>query len=156
MHTILALDASSTKIGFCLWNGSDALAHGTIDLGDKEHLTKRIQIAALAVGDLIRRHQPSVIALENAVYSFPSAIIAQQRVAGGILLTIANAGLLEKEISPSEAKKALTGSGKANKAKMIKHAQLYLGNDITEHAADAMGIALAAWPLVKVEDEVLV
>ena len=51
----------------------------------------------------------------------------------------------------AQAKKALTTKGNAKKLEMIRYAQPYLHLSYDEHAADALGIAMAAWPLLKVE-----
>jgi Holliday junction resolvasome RuvABC endonuclease subunit len=150
MKTILALDASSTTVGWVLWDGSRAIAHSTIKLqGD---LVQRICLAETAIAALLRRHAPDAVALEGATTRFANHVIAQQRVCGVILLSIARAGLLSLEIAPSLAKKTLTGKGNADKALMQQHAAGWLvGAD--EHAADALGVAMAAWPMVRVQVE---
>lgn len=145
---ILALDASSTAIGWVRWDGEAALAHGTVTL--KGDLIGRIALAETAVADLLRRHAPDVVALEGPTTRYASHVIAQQRVCGVLLLAIYRAGVLSLEISPSAAKKALTGKGNADKHAMQRAAAGWLtGAD--EHACDALGVAMAAAPLIRVE-----
>ena len=92
MKTILGLDISSSSIGWCFYDGSDAES-GTIKL-KADHISQKLAMAELAIGDLVRRLQPSVAAIEGGVFSFASAIIPQQRVAGVVLLTFHKADLL--------------------------------------------------------------
>lgn len=46
-------------------------------------------------------------------------------------------------VQPTQAKKALTGSGAAKKAQMVEAAFRLFGERLSEHEADACGIALA-------------
>ena len=158
---ILALDASSVAIGWVRWDGAQALAHGTVKLERAEHralprheaLLRRMALAEVVVADLLRQHAPDVVALEGPTTRHASHVIAQQRVCGVLLLAIHRAGLLSLEIAPSTAKKALTGKGNADKSAMQRAAAYHLtGAD--EHACDALGVAMAAAPLVKVGEAV--
>lgn len=54
-------------------------------------------------------------------------------------------GLLVVDISPAEAKKALTGKGNATKEDMLRVAQGLRPEVETHDEADAIGVALAAW-----------
>jgi len=72
-------------------------------------------------------------------------------VGGAIMVLISQMKLLLVEITPTEAKKALTGSGTAKKYQMIEAALRY--GITTEHEADALGIAMAASKRVIVERE---
>lgn len=172
MKTILGLDISSSHIGWCFYDGSDAES-GTIKL-KADHISQKLAMAELAIGDLVRRLQPSVAAIEGGVFSFASAIIPQQRVAGVVLLTLHKADLLYMEITPTAAKKALTGKGKASKEEMIDAARARLTTSLSwhitkikgtfccidardrtvlfdEHAADALAVALAAYERFEVK-----
>lgn len=63
---------------------------------------------------------------------------------------IIRAALLCKEaetiyrIAPKEAKKALTGDGRASKLEVQRHVRMQFGQDLSEDAADAVAVALAA------------
>lgn len=145
-HTILGLDCSSTTIGWVLWDGTQAAMSQTITL--KGELLQRMRLAERCVMALIDRHGPDVVAIEGPTTRFANHVIAQQRVCGVVLLVIDKASLLSLEIAPATAKKALTGTGKADKALMVRNAEGYLGA-CDEHQADALGVAMAAWPLVR-------
>ncbi len=172
MKTILGLDISSSSIGWCFYDGSDAQS-GTINL-KADQIAQKLALAELAIDDLVRRLRPSTAAIEGGVFSFASAIIPQQRVAGVVLLTLHKAGLIYQEITPTAAKKALTDKGKASKEEMIDAARCHLTTSLNwhivkrkgtfccvdardgsvlfdEHAADALAVALAAYERFEVE-----
>lgn len=143
MHTILGLDISSRYIGWSTWDGRAALAYGTIDLTVVEGIA-RLSLAETATDALIRRHAPDAVGIEAPAYS-SHELVAQQRVVGVVLLCIVKAGLMEMEVSPGTAKKALSGYGRASKKEMIEAAALWLDqHDYDEHAADALAVAFVA------------
>ncbi len=146
-YTILALDASSTKIGYVYWDGS-VLSRGTIDLPGKLPIEERCQRAYGWIDDIVRFRRPDVVAIESPVARFAKALIPQARVSGAIMAICALRKLLVHEITPAEAKMALTGKGNADKIAMMDAAVAY-GISGDEHQADALGIALAASKVVK-------
>ena len=149
MHaTILAIDASSTQIGYCLYNGA-VLAHGEIALKDPD-IAVRCRLAFAQINGLLELYpQSDVIAIESPVARFGSAVIAQARVSGALMVAASLKGLLIVEVTPPAAKKALTGRGNADKLAMQQAALAYGVRG--EHAADALGVALSALKVVKVE-----
>lgn len=77
-----------------------------------------------------------------------STLIPQCRVSGALMCAAALKQLNVIEVSPSQAKKALTGLGNAKKLAMQAAALSY---GVTgEHAADALGVALASLGRVRV------
>lgn len=146
---ILALDASSSHVGWIVWNGTDAEAHGTIKLSGEQ--IKRLPVINLAIADLLRRYAPDGVAVEAPAFSRTSELVSQQRVMGAILLSIETYGLLVTEVAPNSAKKALAENGRAKKPEMIKAATLRLGHAVGEHIADALGVALVAFPRFQAE-----
>lgn len=159
---LLALDCSSITIGWVLWNGAAPLARGTEDLCSACALFDRIRLARIRVTQLLHKHNPTDIAVEGpAHYTKPLAMVAQQRVMGGILLAVGDwidstGNQIEViEVPPKSAKSALTGNGNADKEMMVNQALLegYIpipaGGEMTqayidqyEHEADAIGVAL--------------
>lgn len=141
---LLALDASSKSIGYVLWNGTCVLAHGTVHLSGKT-LYARIVVAYHVACTLLATHTPYDVAIEApAHHTHALAMIAQQRVMGAILLAVASSGLPVVEVPPTKAKLALAGKGNADKTMMQLAARAYLTPGFDEHAADALGVALAA------------
>jgi crossover junction endodeoxyribonuclease RuvC len=141
---LLALDISSTNIGYVVWDGDAATLTGTLAL--KGDLLARIVAAQPRVEALVEQVQPDAVAYEGPAHrAHALSMIAQQRMVGIVLLIAGMRRLPLIEIAPAAAKKALSGNGNANKQMMELCAGAYLtGHD--EHQADALGVALAAWP----------
>jgi len=143
---ILALDISSTNLGFVLYHGA-VLDYGEHPLaGD---IAERCRRAYNVFHTLLDRYpQVDVLAVEAPVARFASAVIAQSRVAGAILALAGQRNIPLVEVSPAAAKRALTGIGTATKYSMMLEAQGYGVSG--EHAADALGVALSAAGKVEV------
>lgn len=146
--TILALDASSTNLGYVLYAGQ-VLAHGEHKLGGAD-IACRCQTAR----DILRmllNHYPevAVVAIESPVALHAKAVIPQARVSGALLCLVAERiGLLWCEVPPAQAKRALTGHGNASKDEMQAAAVAYGVRG--EHASDAVGVAKAAVNMIRV------
>jgi Holliday junction resolvasome RuvABC endonuclease subunit len=145
--TILALDASSTTIGWCLYDGT-MLDYGEIALRGSD-IADRCRQAHVALNLILANHPDvDVIALESPVGRFPKAVIPQARVSGALLATAALKCLHVVEVSPAQAKYALAGRGNAPKDEMQVCARVR--GVVGEHAADALGVAIAAVGMVSV------
>lgn len=148
--TILALDASSTTIGWVVYDGG-VIDHGTVVLSGAD-IADRCRQAHAGLNLILANH-PDVdaIAIESPAARFPKGLIPQCRVSGALMACAALKGLHVVEVAPSEAKWALTGRGNAPKDEMQVCAKLR--GVVGEHAADALGVALAAAGRVKVVGE---
>lgn len=149
---ILALDASSTMIGYCLYHRT-VIASGEIGLKDPD-IAVRCRLAYAQFNGLLATlpRRPDVIAIESPVARFASAVIPQARVSGALMVAASLQELLVLEVAPQLAKRALAGKGNASKEEMQFEAWQRYGIK-GEHAADAVGIAIAAVGMVKVERE---
>jgi Holliday junction resolvasome RuvABC endonuclease subunit len=139
MTIILGLDMSSTTIGYAL---ADGTRYGYVPLqGD---IAQRCEAARFQVTILLNELKPTLVIIESPVARYAKALIPQARVSGAVLAEFARRRTLWTEVPPSVAKKALTGYGNASKTLMIATAIERLGDrGISEHAADAYGLALA-------------
>lgn len=145
---ILALDASSTSIGWVLYSGA-VVAHGEHRL-QGDDIAVRCQTAYDVLTLLLDRYpQIDCLAIESPVARFAKAVIPQARVSGAILTLAAQRWKHVIEIAPSIAKLVLAGKGNASKDTMMARARAYGVEG--EHASDALGVALAAARLVSVE-----
>jgi Holliday junction resolvasome RuvABC endonuclease subunit len=138
--TILGIDASSTSLGWVVYDAS-ARDCGEFQLtGD---IASRCRQAYAALGLILITHPDiDAIALESPVSRFAKAVIPQARVSGALLVCASLKQLHVVEVAPQEAKKALTGSGCAGKLQMQAEALTY--GVVGEHAADALGVAISA------------
>ncbi len=146
--TILGLDASSTAIGWVVYDGA-VLAHGQLLLTGAD-IADRCRQAHAGL-NLILSNYPYIdaIAIESPVAAFAKALIPQARVSGALLAVASLKGILTCEVTPSAAKAILVGSGTASKTLMQAAAEQYGVSG--EHAADALGVALAALGRVRKE-----
>jgi Holliday junction resolvasome RuvABC endonuclease subunit len=144
--TLLGLDASSTAIGWVIYDGR-VVDHGEVLL-KSDDIAERCRLAYAGLG-LILSNYPYVdaIAIESPVAAFAKALIPQARVSGALMACAALSGLLVCEMTPMQAKRALAGEGNATKLAMRANAAEYMVYG--EHAADALGVVLAAYGRVK-------
>ena len=143
---VLGLDCSSTTIGWVLWDGA-ARDHGTLMLPGA--IAERCRRAYAGIGLILETH-PDIdcIAIESPIARYASAVIPQARVSGAVLVRAALAELHVIEVTPTQAKRALTGTGNASKQLMQTHAAAY---GVTgEHASDSLGVAQHAAEQVEV------
>lgn len=137
---ILALDMSSTRIGLC-YNGTD---FETIAL--RGNIAERCAQASKLIAGWcsVWNEDIDLVVIESPVGRFSKALIPQARVSGAVLATLHTSGYAWLEQTPTEAKKALTGKGNADKAAMIAAAFTRVNRVMDEHQADAYGLWLAA------------
>lgn len=167
---ILGIDCSSTNLGWTLYRGR-VIAHGEQKLeGD---ISARCAQAYNSLWNLLHDY-PDVdaLAIESPVARHAKAVIPQSRVSGALLALAAQREIPVVEVTPQHAKQALTKCGAASKADMLKAAAAHFGCDLlfleieerrglwgawmnarcvySEHAADSLGVALAACKRVRV------
>jgi Holliday junction resolvasome RuvABC endonuclease subunit len=147
--TILALDASSTTIGYCVFDGA-VFAFGEVALSGSD-IADRCRQAHAHLNLLLHTMCAiDLIAIEAPGSMFKKALIPQCRVSGALMAAAALKGFLVVEVSPAQAKKALAGTGNADKLAMQQAAFRRFGVH-GEHASDALGVALASVGMVTVE-----
>lgn len=137
---LLSLDISSTHIGMALFDDGDIiLASSYAPPGD---LRRRLVAIGAWFQIEVHKCRPDFLAIEAPAFASREHV-AIQRAVGAVLCNWTGSEVLE--IAPTSAKLALTGSGKADKADMIKYAG-YLAPELgpDEHASDAIGVGLAA------------
>lgn len=141
---LLALDASSTTIGWALLVDGRPTTAGTVSIL-KGEIGARCAVAERALLQLCAKYGPTALAIEAPAYhAKPMALIAQQRVAGVLLMTAHKLGLHVTEVAPSSAKKTFTGNGVASKEQVQEVAQRWSGLVCDEHSADALAIGYTA------------
>ncbi|UCC67701.1 MAG: crossover junction endodeoxyribonuclease RuvC [Armatimonadota bacterium] len=96
---------------------------------------------------VLARWQPEVTVLEGLYsdYGFPRTAILMGHVRGVICLAAGQAGARVMEVSPAEAKQALTGSGRASKEQIRRAVARMLALDeppASDHVCDALALAI--------------
>ena len=122
---------------------------GTLEAPSQTGRPERILMLADAVAGLFEEYRPNVAVIETAWIgrAQPQAVLALGEIRGALMYVIGRyrSKLLQK--APASAKQALTGKGNASKQMMIRYAELRVDwkGAISEHAADALGLALCGW-----------
>jgi len=152
---IIAFDPGSKKIGIAVLDGDDeafadpsVVMHKSINLGTGSKLQRLGRLAKEARQAIfsVNPHPNTFFAVEGGYTGkWGGSVNALAESRGVILGTIFCVGSpTVMEFAPAEVKRRFTGSGSADKAKMIRMAKVIFGIDATEDEADAIGVAYCA------------
>lgn len=147
---ILGIDPGSSVTGYgVVESGSGrlrALAHGTIAPPPHLPFLDRLPYMASAIESLIRRTAPDGAAIEDAFHARNSRVALKLGcVRGAALVPILRAGVPVFEYAPRLVKKAVTGSGAAEKEQVRRMVRLLLGlgdGPLFLDASDALAVAI--------------
>lgn len=153
---ILGLDPSLTCTGWGIvaksGNRLSHIANGQIKTDPKASLAERLVTIDAELADVIARHQPDQAAVEEVfVNKNPQSTLKLGQARGVCLLAAAKAGLPVAEYATRLVKKAIVGTGGAEKAQVQAMLGVLLpgvklaGAD----AADALAVAIAHAHLVR-------
>ena len=151
MVKIIGIDPglSATGIGIVKGRGLavNTYAFGTIRTAKEFSLPDRLHQIFSKLSDTLKREKPDYMVVEDvfSLNNYPASGILLGKVSGVILLAGHQAGVPVTEIPVREAKKILTGNGKASKEQLEKavRQKLNLTTPIRPfHASDAVGLAL--------------
>jgi len=149
---ILGIDPGFGRIGWGVIekHGSDwrAVDYGCIETSAKLKFVDRLAQLHREVVDLIKKHKPGLMAVEE-LFFFKNVTTAIQvgQARGVILLAAVNNGVPVDEYTPLQIKQAMTGYGRAEKGQMQKLVAMLLGIKVkikSDDAADALAVALTA------------
>lgn len=144
------IDPGSLKTGWGVLSIEGSRARmvdcGVIMAPSSRELPARLAIISEELGQLLERHRPDGAFLESIFHakSARSALILGH-ARGVAMLACERAGLSVLEISPSEVKKAVSGSGRAEKSQVAEMIRVLLGlpQVAQEDASDALAVAFA-------------
>ncbi len=150
---ILGLDPGFGRLGYGIIErvGRDweLVTAGIIETAPKQPFVKRLVTLHVEVTALIKKYKPVGAAVEELFFAknvTTGINVAQAR--GVIILTLAQAKIPIKELTPLQVKQSLTGYGRAEKRQveyMVGHLlKLKSGKRLKDDAYDALAIALAA------------
>lgn len=146
---ILGVDPGLNRCGWGVVLSDGArlsyIAHGVIKPPSDQQLASRLFDLFEALGDVIEQHQPHECAVEETfVNSNARAALALGQARGVALAAAARRGVVVAEYAPTTIKKAIVGSGSADKAQVAFMVRRLLpaAGDVTADAADALGVAL--------------
>jgi crossover junction endodeoxyribonuclease RuvC len=146
---ILGIDPGSLVTGYGVVerHGADVrhIAHGTLRPPRAAALASRLAAIHAGVAEVIEAHRPDLVVVERvfvAANARAALVLGQAR---GVALAAASAGGLPvEELSPQHVKRAVVGSGAAEKLQVQRMVQrlLGLGSPPPQDAADALAAAL--------------
>jgi len=146
---ILGVDPGLNKCGWGLVVSEGSrlshIAHGVIKPSQQQQLASRLHDLYEGLSDVIEKYQPHEAAVEETfVNSNARAALALGQARGVAMAAAARRGLLVAEYAPTTIKKAVVGSGAADKTQIAFMVQRLLptAGAVTADAADALGVAL--------------
>ena len=119
------------------------VAHGVIKPAPQQQLASRLHDLFAGLNEVIERHQPHEAAVEETfVNSNARAPLALGPARGDA--AAARQGIAVAEYAPATIKKAVVGSGGADKTQVAFMVRRLLptAGDVSADAADALGVAL--------------
>jgi len=153
---VFGIDPGFDRLGFGVidTDGSKlaCLEYGCVYTDKKAELLYRIQKIYAATRELIQKHAPEAVIVEQLFFQTNVTTAMNVGMARGvILLAIAEARIPLVEITPNQVKQGITGYGAANKRQVQEMVQRLL--NLTEmprpdDAADALAIAIVGAQLV--------
>ena len=157
---VLGIDPGTAACGYGIVHGSggslQAVEFGWLRTSAQERLELRLRRIHDAVADLIARHEPDAVALEESfVGADARTALSVGQARGAVLVAAARAGVECAEYAPSRVKQAVCGYGRAEKAQVQRMVKAILGmseEPKPSHAADALAVAIChalAPPLLK-------
>jgi crossover junction endodeoxyribonuclease RuvC len=121
------------------------VAHGVIHATTKDSLALRLRTVADGVGAVIAEHRPASVGIEQAfVYLDPKAALFIGHARGAVMVECVRAGVDVAEYAPTVIKRAVVGTGRADKTQVNAMIRVLLG--LAEapplDASDALAIAI--------------
>ncbi len=146
---ILGVDPGLNRCGWGVIASEGArlsyVAHGVIKPPPQQQLASRLHDLFEQLSQVITQHQPHEAAVEETfVNSNARAALALGQARGVALAAAARSGVEVAEYAPATIKKAVVGSGAADKTQIafMVRRLLPMAGEVCADAADALGVAL--------------
>lgn len=148
---ILGLDPSLSCTGWGVVRSQGSrlthVANGQIPTNAKMPMTDRLAILQQALAEVIAAYQPDRAAAEEVfVNKNPQSTLKLAQARGAVLAACGMAGLSVSEHSARRVKKAVVGTGAADKAQVQAMLKVLLPGAVIAgaDAADALAVAIAS------------
>jgi crossover junction endodeoxyribonuclease RuvC len=149
---VLGIDPGTAQMGYGVVAGDGAMRVKLVECGlirtrPRDRLAARLREIHDGVSELIARHRPDVLAVEDVFYARnvrTTVVLGHAR--GVILLAGEEAGIAICEFPPAEVKKAVVGTGAATKDQvqfMVTRLLRLRSVPTPSDAADGVATALA-------------
>jgi crossover junction endodeoxyribonuclease RuvC len=158
---VLGIDPGTAACGYGIVHESDgrlrAIEHGWWRTRADERPEARLKTIFDGVVDLVERHVPDAVAIEESFVGVDArTALSVGQARGAVMVACARAGVACAEYSPTRVKQMVCGYGRAEKSQVQKMVRAILGLDeppSSSHASDALAVAIChalAPPLLKV------
>jgi crossover junction endodeoxyribonuclease RuvC len=147
---VIGIDPGTAACGYGIVQGSagrlEAVDHGWWRTPARQRPELRLKTIFDGVVDLVGRHEPDAVALEESFVGADARIaLSVGQARGAVLVACARAGVACAEYSPARVKQAVCGYGRAEKQQVQKMVKAILGLQSAPtptHAADALAVAI--------------
>jgi crossover junction endodeoxyribonuclease RuvC len=147
---VLGIDPGTAACGYGVvyqhGNRLRALDHGTWRTAASARPEARLKTIFDGVTELLHRHAPAAVALEESFVGVDARIaLSVGQARGAVLVASAVAGVPCAEYAPTRVKQAVCGYGRAEKGQVQRMVQALLGLEAPpapHHAADALAVAI--------------
>ena len=151
MVKIIGIDPGLSSTGIGIVRGTKRrvtdFSFGTIRTITNAPLPDRLYQIFVKLRQIIESNKPDIMVVEDvfSLEKYPKSGITLGKVTGAILLAGCQMKIPVVEIPVREAKKVLTGNGKASKVQLERAVRHFLNTNQPikpHHASDAMALAL--------------
>jgi crossover junction endodeoxyribonuclease RuvC len=147
---VLGIDPGTAACGYGIVHRYDgrlrAVAFGAWSTPAQERAELRLRSIYERVEELLERHRPDAVALEESFVGADARIaLSVGQARGAVLVACARGGLECAEYPPSAVKQAVCGYGRAGKEQVQRMVAAILGLSAPprpHHAADALAVAV--------------
>lgn len=147
---VLGIDPgiAETGYGVVVVEGPRArpLDHGVLTTSSAQRLEQRVAEIHTHVADLIARHRPDAVALEDLyVGGNPRTVLSVGHARGAVLSACGLAGVPATGYAPAEIKATVCGYGRADKQQVQRMVTAILGMTApprSDHESDALAVAV--------------
>ena len=148
---VLGIDPGSRKTGYGVvemtGNKVSHVDNGVIIVDTKAPMPLRLRQIFDGLNDIVAEYRPDEVAVETVFLGKNVSSALKLGQARGVALVVAALGNLNcREFSPMEVKRAVAGTGRADKKQVQEMVRILLGlpEIAQEDASDALAVAIAA------------
>jgi len=147
---VLGIDPGTIRMGYGVVESQDSgialIDYGALSVSERSPIGERLSFLYNELLDIIRRHQPEAVAVEQPfVAKNPRSALAIGRAQAIALLAAANKGIPAFEYTPTRIKQRVANYGGSSKEQVQEMVRLQLGLEEVPQpndAADALAAAI--------------
>lgn len=149
IEVVLGLDPGTRHFGWGVVERRGTrlvhIAHGIVHTDERTSIAVRLVVIEHELAEVLRAHTPTAASVEALFFAKDAQAAAKLGHARGVgLLVCAREGLAVHEYPPALVKRAVAGSGRADKAQVAQMIRVVLGLRAAPpaDAADALAVAV--------------